>query len=67
MTLSEAAKLRQGTNKKLARERHKGLYFIPNSETTYIGFDDGNRKKDPAFGWQPNEQDLIADDWILID
>lgn len=69
MTLSEAVKLSKETNKAITRNisHFEGTYLIPTKETIFIGFDNGKEKKDPAFGWQPNEQDLIADDWILID
>lgn len=68
MNIQEAVKESQRQNKMIARKSISYLAFIPTNDViNRVMIVDIKNRRLPGKGWQPDANDLIADDWYVTD
>lgn len=68
MNIQEAVKESQSQNKMIARKSISYLAFIPTNDViNRVMIVDIKNRRLPGKGWQPDANDLIADDWYVTD
>ncbi len=68
MNIQEAVKESQSKNKMIARKSISYLAFIPTNDViNRVMIVDIKNRRLPGKGWQPDANDLIADDWYVTD
>ena len=68
MNIQEAVKESQSKNKMMARKSISYLAFIPTNDViNRVMIVDIKNRRLPGKGWQPDANDLIADDWYVTD
>ena len=66
MNIQEAVKESQKQNKMIARKSISYLAFIPTNDVfNRIMIVDIKNRRLPGRGWQPDANDLIANDWYV--
>ena len=68
MNIQDAVKESQSKNKMIARKSISYLAFIPTNDViNRVMIVDIKNRRLPGKGWQPDANDLIADDWYVTD
>lgn len=68
MNIQEAVKESQKQNKMIARKSISYLAFIPTNDVfNRVMIVDIKNNRLPGRGWQPDANDLIANDWYVTD
>ncbi len=68
MNIQEAVKESQSKNKMIARKSISYLAFIPTNDViNRVMIVDIKNRRLPGKGWQPDANDLIANDWYVTD
>lgn len=68
MNIQDAVKESQSKNKMIARKSISYLAFIPTNDViNRVMIVDIKNRRLPGKGWQPDANDLIANDWYVTD
>lgn len=69
MNIQEATKIAVKNNLFIARESEMFMKILPSKDTCIVMMSEEvvNSNPIPRGGWQPNQEDLMADDWVAVE